>query len=44
MTRTTWLEIEPADTLFFRGAESMEAGENHEADTIIMVPIRTGVL
>jgi len=32
--KTTWLEIEPVDTLFFRGAEAMEAGENHEVDTM----------
>lgn len=51
MTRTTWLEIEPVDTLFFRGAESMEAGENHEVDTMfppmpatITGAIRTAIL
>lgn len=32
--QTTWLAIDPVDTLFFRGAESMVAGENHEVDTI----------
>ncbi len=31
---TRWIEIEPVDTLFFRGAESMVAGENHEVDTM----------
>lgn len=34
MTQTHWLEIEPVDTLFFRGTETMVAGENHEADTM----------
>ena len=34
MTQTHWLEIDPVDTLFFRGTESMVAGENHEADTM----------
>jgi len=31
---TTWLELEPVDTLFFGATESMVAGENHEADTL----------
>lgn len=31
---TTWIVIDPVDTLFFRGAESMVAGENHEVDTL----------
>ncbi len=51
MTKTTWLEIDPIDTLFFRGAESMEAGENHEVDTMfppmpttIVGAIRTAIL
>lgn len=34
MPTTTWLEIDPIDTLFFRGAESMVAGENHAVDTL----------
>ncbi len=34
MITTTWIAIDPIDTLFFRGAESMEAGENHEVDTM----------
>jgi len=49
--KTSWLEIEPLDTLFFRGAESMEAGENHEVDTMfppmpttITGAIRTAIL
>lgn len=29
-----WFQLEPVDTLFFRGAEGMEAGENHEVDTM----------
>lgn len=29
-----WIEMEPVDTLFFRGTESMVAGENHEAQTM----------
>ncbi len=32
--QTTWLAIDPIDTLFFRGAESMVAGENHAVDTL----------
>lgn len=51
MNKITWLEIEPVDTLFFRGAESMEAGENHEVDTMfppmpatITGAIRTAIL
>lgn len=51
MNSTTWLVIEPVDTLFFRGAESMEAGENHEVDTMfpsmpatIIGAIRTAIL
>ncbi len=32
--KTTWIIIDPVDTLFFRGAESMVAGENHEVDTL----------
>lgn len=48
---THWLAIDPIDTLFFRGAESMEAGENHEVDTMfppmpttITGAIRTAIL
>lgn len=51
MNSTTWLAIDPVDTLFFRGAESMEAGENHEVDTMfppmpatITGAIRTAIL
>lgn len=51
MNTTTWLAIDPVDTLFFRGAESMEAGENHEVDTMfppmpatITGAIRTAIL
>lgn len=51
MNKTSWLEIEPLDTMFFRGAESMEAGENHEVDTMfppmpatITGAIRTAIL
>ncbi len=51
MTKTIWFEIDPIDTLFFRGAESMEAGENHEVDTMfppmpttIVGAIRTAIL
>ena len=51
MKKTTWMIIDPVDTLFFRGAESMEAGENHEVDTMfppmpqtIVGAIRTAVL
>ncbi len=29
-----WLEIDPLDTLFFRGSEPMMAGENHEVRTV----------
>jgi len=31
---TQWIEIDPCDTLFFKGTESMVAGENHEARTM----------
>ncbi len=34
MQHIDWIEIDPLDTLFFRGTESMVAGENHEADTM----------
>jgi CRISPR-associated protein Cmr3 len=51
MKKTTWIEIEPVDTLFFRGGESMEAGENHEVDTMfppmpatIIGAIRTAIM
>ncbi len=46
-----WYRIEPVDTLFFRGAEGMEAGEHHEVDTLfpplpetICGAVRTAVL
>ncbi len=46
-----WIGIEPLDTLFFRGAESMVAGENHEVETLfppmpqtIAGAIRTAVI
>lgn len=46
-----WIEIDPCDTLFFRGTESMVAGENHEAQTMfppmpatIIGAIRTALL
>jgi len=46
-----WIIIDPVDTLFFRGAESMVAGENHEVDTLfppmpqtIVGAIRTAVM
>jgi len=48
---TTWIIIDPVDTLFFRGAESMVAGENHEVDTLfppipqtIIGAVRTAVM
>ena len=51
MKKTTWISIDPVDTLFFRGAESMVAGENHEVDTMfppmpttIVGAIRTAIL
>ncbi len=51
MTKTIWLEIDPVDTLFFRGSESMEAGENHAVNTMfppmpstIIGAIRTAIL
>ena len=34
MQHIDWIEIDPLDTLFFGGTESMVAGENHEADTM----------
>jgi len=34
MQQIHWIEIDPVDTLFFKGTESMVAGENHEADTM----------
>ena len=51
MSTTHWLIIQPMDTLFFRGSEPMEAGENHQVDTMfppvpstIIGAIRTAVL
>lgn len=51
MKKTTWIEMEPIDTLFFKGSESMEAGENHEVDTMfppmpttIIGAIRTAIM
>ncbi|MEZ0329224.1 MAG: type III-B CRISPR module-associated Cmr3 family protein [Dissulfuribacterales bacterium] len=51
MTKMTWIEINPIDTLFFKGAESMVAGENHEVDTMfppmpdtIIGAIRTAIM
>lgn len=29
-----WMRIDPLDTLFFKGSESMVAGQNHEAGTV----------
>jgi len=50
-TQKTWLAIEPVDTLFFRGADSMFAGENHEVETVfppmpstIVGAIRTAIM
>jgi CRISPR-associated protein Cmr3 len=49
--QSIWLAIDPIDTLFFRGAESMVAGENHEVDSLfppmpatIIGAIRTAIL
>lgn len=49
--KMTWIIMEPVDTLFFRGAESMVAGENHEVDTLfppmpqtLVGAIRTAVM
>jgi len=46
-----WYSFVPADTLFFRGGEPMEAGENHDTTTlfpppisVIMGAVRTAVL
>lgn len=51
MTKMTWLKMNPIDTLFFKGAESMVAGENHEVDTMfppmpdtIIGAIRTAIM
>lgn len=32
--KITWLALDPVDTLTFRGAEAMVAGESHEASTL----------
>jgi CRISPR-associated protein Cmr3 len=29
-----WIEIDPLDTLFFRGSEPMVAGESHEVGSL----------
>ena len=51
MSKINWLVIQPMDTLFFRGSEPMEAGENHQVDTMfppapstIIGAIRTTIL
>ena len=51
INKITWIVIDPLDTLFFRGAESMVAGENHEVETLfppmpqtIVGAIRTAVM
>lgn len=51
MSKISWLVIQPMDTLFFRGSEPMEAGENHQVDTMfppvpstIIGAIRTAIL
>ena len=36
-----WYSFEPADTLFFRGAEPMNIGENHTATANFPPPART---
>ena len=36
-----WYSFEPADTLFFRGAEPMNIGENHTATANFPPPVRT---
>ena len=36
-----WYSFEPADTLFFRGAEPMNIGENHTATSNFPPPART---
>lgn len=36
-----WYSFEPADTLFFRGAEPMNLGENHTATANFPPPVRT---
>ena len=37
----SWYNFEPADTLFFRGAEPMNIGENHTATANFPPPVRT---
>jgi CRISPR-associated protein Cmr3 len=51
MDKRTWIELNPIDTLFFKGAESMVAGEHHEVDTLfppmpstIIGAIRTAIM
>ena len=46
-----WIEINPLDTLFFRGSEPMVAGQSHEVQTVfppmpstIMGALRTAIL
>jgi CRISPR-associated protein Cmr3 len=46
-----WIEIDPLDTLFFRGSDPMVAGESHEVRTVfppmpstIMGALRTAIL
>ena len=36
-----WYSFEPADTIFFRGAEPMNIGENHTATANFPPPART---
>ena len=36
-----WYSFQPADTLFFRGAEPMNIGENHTATANFPPPVRT---
>jgi len=46
MAETHWLEIDPIDTLFLGGTESMAAGENHQVDSLFppMPPTLTGAV
>ena len=46
-----WIELDPLDTLFFKGSEPMVAGQNHEARTVfppmpstLIGAIRTAIL
>jgi len=46
-----WIEIDPLDTVFFKGSEPMVAGQNHEVKTMfppmpstVMGAIRTAIL